>query len=346
MLQLATLIQENSLEAQEKRLIHSFRVFAEQKNLFEIEIGNHITWILRFLRFHNKQHPTDLSQSDIELFVSSLAIEHNYDHHVQSNAIKALVFLYQDFLQIKISNIRYVKTKSRRGFVDHYGESDCRSILRYLKGTSLLMADLVVSGKLKLNEVVNLKLADIDIKKNRIKVRSKNGNTKFTLNIPVRLILDLRIQIMRVRQLMQIQTRQFSKTYQKGVSKLSSKSRQPSSNKQDEYLFPTSNTDNPQISSKSMQLTLLKNDLRIAIKRHLKVADNFTNKSSDLAKPIQLKHHFVSKNAHTCDPVVYAPHILNKAHQMFIPVNSPKNDRQVAFNFDITPKQSMKLSVT
>ena len=166
MLSLNRLIQENTAEMQARKLIDRIRIFAQQKRFDEVETNSRINWILRFIRFHNEQHPINLSHSDVESFLSNLATEHNYDSAIQANAVIALKFLYRDFLQIDMNNFHYIKIKTRRGFIDRYGDLHCRAVLNHLQGTSLLMAELVVTGKLKLNEVINLKLTDINIKKN------------------------------------------------------------------------------------------------------------------------------------------------------------------------------------
>ncbi len=291
MLSLNRLIQESAAKIQTRKLIDRLQIFAQHKHLSEIETNNRINWILRFIRFHNEQHPINLNQSDLESFLSSLATEHNYEPAIQINAVIALEFLYQDFLQIELNKLQYIQTKNRRGFIDRYGDLHCRAVLNYLQGTSSLMAELVVAGKLKLNEVVNLKLTDINIKKNRIHIRQKNGDIKFTLNIPIKLILDLRIQMMRVRQLVQIKTQQFSETAQPEQTPSSNRSQLTPINKKDEYLFPVANIENPHISSRAMQLALLKNDIKIATKQYLR----FSNRTIQVKSANPLIKRNISK---------------------------------------------------
>ncbi len=288
MLSLNRLIQENTAEMQARKLIERIRTQAQQKHLSEVDINNRINWILRFIRFHNEQHPMNLNQSDVESFLSSLATEHNYDSAIQTNALIAIEFLYKDFLQIEMGKIQYIQIKSRRGLIDRFGEWHCKAVLNHLQGTSLLMAELIVVGKLKLREVVNLKVTDINIKKNRINIRKNDGSVKFTLNIPIQLILDLRIQLMRVRQLVQIKTQQFSKIKQPELDLSSINTHQKAYNKKNEYLFPVANIENPHISSRTMQLEFLKNDIQIAIKQYLR----FSNETSK----IEILNPFIKRN--------------------------------------------------
>lgn len=330
MLSLNRLIQENTAEIQAKKLIVRIRTFAQQKHLDEVDIKNRIIWILRFIRFHNEQHPLNLNQSDIESFLSSLATEHNYDSAIQANAVIALNFLYLDFLKIKMSHFQYIKIKTRRGFIDLYGDVHCRAVLNHLQGTSLLMAELVVSGKLRLNEVINLKLTDINIKKNRISIRQNNGNIKFTLNIPIHLILDLRIQLMRVRQLVQIKAQQFSSIRQ-SQQDLLSHSQQGPTVKEDEYLFPVANIENPHISSRYMQLALLKNDIKIATRQHLRFSQETAVK---IINP--LNRRIIDKTLidRTTTEKEFVLHITKSSHE-----------RQSSFSFPETVNRSENLEL-
>jgi len=326
MLSLNRLILENTAEMQARKLIDSIQAFAKQKQLTEVDTSHRVNWILRFIRFHNEQHPINLNHSDVESFLSSLATEHNYDAAIQAKAEIALKFLYGEFLQVKMDDFHYIQIKSRRGLSDRFGDLHCRAVLNHLQGTSLLMAELAVAGKLKLKEVVNLKLSDINIKKNRISVRRKNGDIKFNLNIPIQLILDLRIQLMRVRQLVQVKNQQIS------TNSIDSKSQNTTINKRDEYLFPVANIENPHISSRAMQLALLKNDIQIATKQYLR----FSNRTVQIKSASSLiKRHFSNVMIERVD--------LEKGSILHL--NGDKKDSQCSFKFSKTAENSNRLKL-
>jgi len=265
MLPLNTLIHENSLKIQQIKLIDGVKSHANKSGMSELVSKQTVNWILKFSQFHNKNHPSDLNQADIESFLSSLATENNYSEATQLKALAAIRFLYQTFLRLPLSSVKFIKNKARRSFADHFGEDACQSTINRMQGSSQLMAELAVFGRLKLKQVVNLKLSDIDIKKSRITVKNDNNEIKCVLNMPIKLVLNIRIQMLRARQLAQIKTQAYSNTYHiQAVSQSAVKA---------EYLFPVANTTSPHISSRSMQLALLKNDIKIA-------ANNNLNRSS------------------------------------------------------------------
>jgi len=340
MLPLTTLVQEVNPQVQTKLLIKRLSAFAREKNLSELSINNHVVWVLRFLKFHNGQHPANLSQSDLELFISSLAIEQHYNQQIQSNAVRTLMFLYRDFLQIKMSDLQFMRNKTRRGYIDRFGEKSCAAVIKYLQGSSRLMAELAVYCRLKLSQVVNLKLTDIDLRNNHINVKDVANNIEFTAKIPIQLILDLRIQIMRARQLVQIKNRQFSNGYQKDVSKLSDKARLPTSDIQDEYLFPLANTANPQISSKKMQLILLKSDLKVAISRYFRLSRGLPNQRLTKIKPIQISARLTHRDINVYDQ---KGTVFNRTDHKQVSSKPSSENPQCTFDFGASTRQAIEL---
>lgn len=258
MLQLNELFQRNNLELQKIHLVEQVKEYALQQGKSELESQQVIKWTLEFSHFHNKHHPADLSHSDIESFLSSLATEKNCCITTQRLALKALKFLYLDFLNIPLNNFSFISNKNRRRFTDKIGYFKCQQILNFLKGTSKTMAELVVAGGLKLPEVVSLRLSDLDFKKNQLIVRDRDGKVKFILNIPMKLILELRIQAMRIKSQLERKNIKFNQPanhfYEKHQLLF------PFSNKVSTNL-PTCRTDNLK------QLAYLKNEIRAAIKR-------------------------------------------------------------------------------
>jgi len=47
---------------------------------------SYISWILKYIRFHNKKHPKDMGKQDIEAFLSHLAINRTAKHGSESNS--------------------------------------------------------------------------------------------------------------------------------------------------------------------------------------------------------------------------------------------------------------------
>src|SRR5262249_38936231 len=59
----------------------------------------YLAWIRRFIFFHGKRLPAEMSAPEITKFLSSLAVEGNVVASTQNQALSALLFLYRDVLE-------------------------------------------------------------------------------------------------------------------------------------------------------------------------------------------------------------------------------------------------------
>ncbi len=305
MLPLESLMHENSPEIQQIKLVDGLKYYANKIGMSELAFKQKVSWILKFSQFHNRNHPSDLNQADIESFISSLATENHYNQSTQLRALSAIQFLYQEFLRIPLKPIKYIKNKERRSFADRFGDAACQSVVKSLNGSSQLMTELAIFGRLKLKQVVNIKLLDVDIKKNQIAIRRPNDSVNFIINIPIKLILTIRIQMLRARQLEQIKTQ--------ASTHVDSNPHNLQLPNHSEYLFSVANTSSPHITSKAMQLALLKNDIKIAYKNHLRYS---SIKLPSLMMGSRRTNH-------------------QQIEHLSTPLFSTLNRRQSSFNFDI-----------
>lgn len=53
-------------------------------------------WIRRYILFHGKRHPRDMGATELELFLTDLAVKGQVSVSTQNQALNAIVFLYRD----------------------------------------------------------------------------------------------------------------------------------------------------------------------------------------------------------------------------------------------------------
>ncbi len=53
---------------------------------------SYISWIKRFILFHNKKHPKEMEAQHIEAFLGHLAVNLNVAASTQNQALNALIF--------------------------------------------------------------------------------------------------------------------------------------------------------------------------------------------------------------------------------------------------------------
>ena len=62
----------------------------------------YLGWIKRYIAFHGKTHPRHLGEAEMEAFLSHLAVDRHVSASTQGQALAALLFLYQEVLEIEL----------------------------------------------------------------------------------------------------------------------------------------------------------------------------------------------------------------------------------------------------
>jgi hypothetical protein len=58
----------------------------------------YVDWIRRYILFHNKRHPREMSETEIRTFITYLATERHLSAASQFQALSAIMFLYRHVL--------------------------------------------------------------------------------------------------------------------------------------------------------------------------------------------------------------------------------------------------------
>ncbi len=75
----------------------------------------YLGWIKRFILFHNKRHPRDMSAQEITRYLTYLAVEGRVSASTQNQALNAILFLYRAILKIDLPWLDGVLQKGGRG---------------------------------------------------------------------------------------------------------------------------------------------------------------------------------------------------------------------------------------
>jgi len=73
---------------------------------------SYVSWIRRFILFHNKRHPQDMGKNEIEVCLTHLAVNRHVSPSTQNQAFNSLLFLYRNVLEIEFpENINAYRSK-------------------------------------------------------------------------------------------------------------------------------------------------------------------------------------------------------------------------------------------
>lgn len=62
----------------------------------------YVDWARRFILFHKKRHPQEMGASEVEAFLSYLAVERQVSASTQNQAKAALLYLYKQVLGVDL----------------------------------------------------------------------------------------------------------------------------------------------------------------------------------------------------------------------------------------------------
>lgn len=122
----------------------------------------YINWITRFILFHNKRHPKDMSTPEIRAFLTHLAVERHVAASTQTQALCALLFLYREVLMIELDDtIDAVRAKHSENIPTVMTKEEALKVIDCVSGTCQLMAQLLYGSGLRLMECVRLRVKDV-----------------------------------------------------------------------------------------------------------------------------------------------------------------------------------------
>lgn len=150
-------------------------------------------WIRDFCRHHRGRHPRELQPADIEAFLSHLATERHVSASTQNQALAALLFLYRDVYDQRLpwlDNVTRARRPMRLPLV--LGVADTQALLAHCTGTAGLIIRLLYGTGLRVNEALQMRVGDIDLRRGIITVRQGKGAKDRTTCLPQSLLPALR----------------------------------------------------------------------------------------------------------------------------------------------------------
>ncbi len=162
----------------------------------------YIGWIKRYIFFHDKRHPAEMGETEINAFVTHLAVEGPVSASTQAQALSALLFLYRHVLQKPLPDLHTViraKTPGRLPTV--LTRHEVRSVIARMYGTHRLVATLLYGTGMRLLEALRLRVKDLEFGNNRILVRDTKGKRDRVVPFPAVVRAALPTWLSRVRRI-------------------------------------------------------------------------------------------------------------------------------------------------
>jgi len=162
----------------------------------------YISWIRRFILANAKRHPREMGASEVEAFLSLLAVQGKVAASTQNQALSALLFLYRVVLGIQLPWMEgVVRAKRPKRVPTVLSQDEARSLLAHMEGRPQLLASLLYGTGMRLMECLRLRVKDVDFARNEITIRGGKGAKDRHTVLPKSLVEPLQREIERARML-------------------------------------------------------------------------------------------------------------------------------------------------
>jgi integron integrase len=187
-----------------KKLLDQVRDALRVKHYAYRTEESYLQWIRRYILFHNKRHPKDMAEPEIQAFLTHLAVEANVSASTQNQALSALLFLYRYVLKQPLSDsIDAVRARQSKHLPTVLTPEEVQRVFIHLEGTCQLVAKLLYGAGLRVKEGLRLRVKDVDFAQGQLIIRDAKGNKDRLTVLPQSLKAPLQAHLVQVKQILQ-----------------------------------------------------------------------------------------------------------------------------------------------
>ncbi len=163
---------------------------------------SYLGWVRRYLLYLKPLKSWPPQAADAQTFLSQLATRHNVAASTQNQAFNALLFLHRHVIQSDLGDMSStVRARRGRKLPVVLTSDEVRAVMAELERPHRIMMELTYGAGLRLSELVQLRVKDIDFDAGSITVRSGKGDRDRITMLPRRVQASLRSHFIEVRRL-------------------------------------------------------------------------------------------------------------------------------------------------
>lgn len=118
----------------------------------------YLTWIKRFILYHNKRHPLEMGEKEVSQFLSYLAVERRVTASTQNLALCSIVFMYKHILSRELVLLDdTVRAKAPKRVPVVLSNNEALKIIELLKPPYQLMFSILYGCGLRKAELLRIR---------------------------------------------------------------------------------------------------------------------------------------------------------------------------------------------
>jgi len=173
----------------------------------------YLHWVRAFIHFHDRRHPGELAQPEVEAFLTWLAHDRQVAAGTHRQALSALLFLYQKVLRLDLPWMGEIgRPRAARHLPVVLSADEVAQVLAQLDAQQAqptasvpygLIARLLYGTGMRLLEGLRLRVKDIDFDRRAVVVREGKGYKDRVVMLPATLEAPLHDQLSLAHELWQ-----------------------------------------------------------------------------------------------------------------------------------------------
>ena len=158
-------------------------------------------WVKRYVRFHQLRHPSLLGTTEVNSFLTDLAVNQKVSASTQNQALAALLFLYRTILEKDLGNLGdIIRAHRQKRLPVVLTREEVKKVLLSIPTKRRIIGEILYGCGLRLMECITLRVQDIDFGSNQITVREGKGGKDRVTMLPMKLKPRLKEHLEEVRK--------------------------------------------------------------------------------------------------------------------------------------------------
>lgn len=183
-----------------KRLMDELREALRTRHYSKRTEQAYCMWVRRFIRFHEYRHPCEMTESEVNAFLTHLAVEQHVAASTQTQALSAILFLYRYVIGYELGDLGHLaRARKPQRLPVVLTRDEVARVLAELDGDMRLIGAMMYGCGLRLSECLSLRVLDIDFERGEVCVRNGKGAKDRVTMLPGSLKPELRAHLERVR---------------------------------------------------------------------------------------------------------------------------------------------------
>ena len=205
---------ESNTSSKKPKLLDQVRARIRAKHYSIRTEQAYVSWIKKFILYHNKKHPKNMGAAEINQFLTYLANHDQVASSTQNQALCAILFLYKEILDQDLGDLEIIRAKKPVRLPVVLTPVEMRLIVNQLSGVTWLMVNLLYGSGLRQIECLRLRVQDIDFSYNQITIRAGKGDKDRYTMLPQIVKTPLQRHLQKVKRLHEVDiSRGFGSVY-------------------------------------------------------------------------------------------------------------------------------------